>query len=158
MEIHIHGLVLPLVLGEYPELYLTSLENEQIRKNILNTKGMNKKIYVNIDEYENAQPENIKEILKQIRRTVKTAAPNAIEQISYGMPSFRVNKTLVYYAAFKNHIGFFPTPEGIDAFKEELKPFSVSKGTIRFHLEKPIPYDLISKIVKKRVEQDAKAK
>jgi uncharacterized protein YdhG (YjbR/CyaY superfamily) len=108
---------------------------------------------VNIDEYISNFPENIQEKLKNIRRVIKEAAPQAQEAISYGMPAFKLNGNLVYFAAFKDHIGFFPTSSGVSAFKKELLPYGTSKGTIRFPLDKPIPFELIKKIVKFRINE-----
>jgi uncharacterized protein YdhG (YjbR/CyaY superfamily) len=107
----------------------------------------------NIDEYIANFPENIQEKLKNIRRIIEEAAPQAQEAISYGMPAFKLNGNLVYFAAFKDHIGFFPTSSGVRAFKKELSPYGTSKGTIRFPLEKPIPFELIKKIVEFRVNE-----
>ena len=109
---------------------------------------------LNIDAYNTLFPEEIQTILNQIRNTVKDAAPLAVETISYAMPSFKQNgKTLVYYAAFKKHIGFYALPSGNEAFKKELLPYKTGKGSIRFPLNKPIPFGLISKIVKFRVKE-----
>lgn len=111
----------------------------------------------NIDSYIALFPKEIQIILNQIRGTIKESVPFAEEKISYGMPSFRKNgKTLVYFAAFKNHIGFFALPSGNTAFKEELKLYKTGKGSIQFPLNKPIPYGLISKIVKFRLEEVSK--
>jgi uncharacterized protein YdhG (YjbR/CyaY superfamily) len=107
----------------------------------------------NIDEYISGFPEDIRQKLEKIRQVIKEAAPGAREAISYGMPALRLNGTLVYFAAFKDHIGFFPTSSGIDAFKRELSTYSTSKGTIRFPLDKPIPFDLIKKIAAFRVQE-----
>lgn len=108
----------------------------------------------NINEYIATFPEEIRQILEQIRQTIRKAAPDAEETISYQMPAFRQKRILVYFAAFKNHIGFFPTPGGIEAFKNELPDFEVSKGTIKLPLDKPIPYELISRIVAFRVKEN----
>jgi uncharacterized protein YdhG (YjbR/CyaY superfamily) len=108
----------------------------------------------NIDEYiASFGEEGIQDKLKQIRQVIKEAAPEAQEAISYGMPAFKLNGTLVYFAAFKDHIGFFPTASGVSAFKKELSLYDTSKGTIRFPLNKPIPYELIKKIVTFRVNE-----
>ncbi|WP_066307091.1 iron chaperone [Bacillus sp. FJAT-29814] len=107
-----------------------------------------------IDEYILEYPKEVQEILKTIRRVIKEAAPNAVEKISYQMPTFVLNGNLVHFAAFKNHIGFYPTPSGINAFKQELTGYKTSKGAIQFPLEKPIPYELISQIVKFRVAEN----
>jgi uncharacterized protein YdhG (YjbR/CyaY superfamily) len=107
-----------------------------------------------IDEYISAFPEDIQEKLQNIRLTIREAAPDAEETISFQMPAFRQNGILVYFAAFKNHISFFPTSSGIEKFKMDLAAYEGSKGTVKFPLDKPIPYDLISRIVKFRVEEN----
>jgi uncharacterized protein YdhG (YjbR/CyaY superfamily) len=114
---------------------------------------MDNKRYKNIDEYIADFPKDIQEKLESIRQTIKKAAPQAQEAISYGMPAFKLNGNLVYFAAFKNHIGFFPAPSGIEAFKEDLAIYQTSKGTIQFPLDKPIPFELITRIVKFRVKE-----
>jgi uncharacterized protein YdhG (YjbR/CyaY superfamily) len=108
----------------------------------------------NIDEYIAGFPPEIQDILEKIRTTVGTAAPGAEETISYQMPTFRLKGNLVHFAAFKNHIGFYPTPTGTEEFKKELSVYEGGKGSIRFPLDKPIPYDLISQIVKFRVKEN----
>jgi uncharacterized protein YdhG (YjbR/CyaY superfamily) len=110
--------------------------------------------YKNIDEYISGFPRNIQAILEELRRVIKDTAPEAKESISYGMPAFKLNGPLVYFAAFKNHIGFFPTPSGVSEFAKELAPYETSKGTIRFPLDKPIPFDLVKKIVTFRVNKN----
>ena len=107
-----------------------------------------------IDEYISLFPKNIQEILEKIRHTIKKSAPQAEETISYQMPAFKLNGNLVYFAAFKDHIGFFPTSSGVAAFKKELSKYATSKGTIRFPLDKPIPFDLVRKIVQFRVQEN----
>ncbi|MFX0012021.1 MAG: iron chaperone, partial [Candidatus Hermodarchaeota archaeon] len=99
-----------------------------------------------IDEYISKFPENVQEILQNLRKTISKSAPEAREAISYQIPTFKLNGNLVHFAAYKNHIGFYPTPSGIEAFKNELTSYKVSKGTIQFPLNKPIPFDLIQKI------------
>jgi len=108
----------------------------------------------NIDEYIMAFPEDSQKYLRQIRETVKKAAPEAEEVISYGMPSFRLNGRLLYFAAFKKHIGFYPMATGVNAFKSMLTGYKWAKGSIQFPLDKPIPHELISNIVKFRVEEN----
>ena len=107
-----------------------------------------------VDEYLSAFPKNIRDILKELRQTIKQAAPQAEEVISYNIPAFKLNGMLVYYAAYKEHIGFYPTPSGIEAFKKELSRYEGAKGSVQFPLDKPIPFDLISKIVKFRVKKN----
>lgn len=107
-----------------------------------------------IDEHIQSFPKEIQIILKKIRAVIKISAPMAEETVSYNIPTFDMNgKHLVHFAGFKNHIGFFPTPSAIIAFKKELVGYKTSKGTIQFSLDKPIPYDLIEKIVKFRVNE-----
>jgi uncharacterized protein YdhG (YjbR/CyaY superfamily) len=116
----------------------------------------NKIPFHTIDEYIMQFSPEVQEILKMLRRVIKESAPNATEKISYQMPTFFLHKNLVHFAACKNHIGFYPTPSGIKAFKEELSGYKGSKGSIQFPLNKPIPYELISKIVKYRVAENMK--
>jgi uncharacterized protein YdhG (YjbR/CyaY superfamily) len=111
-----------------------------------------------IDEYIATFPESIQEILEKIRQTIKESAPQSQEAISYRIPTFKLNGNLVHFAAFKDHIGFFPTSSGVDAFQKELSGYETSKGTIRFPLDKPIPFDLIRKIVKFRVKENLERK
>ena len=111
-----------------------------------------------IDEYIAAFPKNIQNILEELRQVIMDSAPNAEEAISYQMPTFKLNGNLVWFAAFKKHIGFYPKPSAIEAFRKELTDYEVSKGTIRFPLEKPIPFDLVRKIVKYRVRQNLEKK
>mgnify|MGYP006269424957 CR=1 FL=1 len=92
-----------------------------------------------IDEYIAAFPKQIQDILQKLRQTIKESAPQAQEAISYQIPTFKLNANLVHFAAFKDHIGFFPTSSGVAAFKKELSEYETSKGTIRFPLDKPIP-------------------
>ncbi len=103
-----------------------------------------------IDEYIRAYPQDIRDLLQKLRRTIADAAPGAQEVISYGMPAFRLRKILVYFAAHKNRIGFYPTASGIQKFSEELSAFKFSKGAVQFPYEKPIPFDLVTRIVKFR--------
>ena len=115
----------------------------------------------NINEYIQSFPEEIQKLLEQLRTTIRKAAPKAEEVISYAMPAFKQNGVLVYFAAYKNHIGFYPTPAGIEAFKDELSKYKNSKGAVQFQIDKPLPISLITKIVKFRAVQDgekAKAK
>ena len=107
-----------------------------------------------IDEFIAGYPENVKKILKKIRATIRKAAPQAKETINYGIPTFTLNGNLVHFSAFKKHIGFYPTPSGIEKFKRELSAYERAKGSVKFPLDKPIPYDLITKIVKFRVKEN----
>jgi uncharacterized protein YdhG (YjbR/CyaY superfamily) len=115
----------------------------------------------NIDEYIAAFPRDIQERLEKIRVTIQKAAPGAEEKISYRMPAFALKGNLVYFAAFKNHIGFYPTPSATVQYKKELSAYEGGKGSVRFPLDRPLPLGLISKIVKSRVKENlekAKAK
>ena len=107
-----------------------------------------------VDEYIAGFPKDVQEILERVRRTIREAAPDAQEKISYQMPTFTLKGNLVHFAAFKNHIGFYPIPSGIEEFKEELSVYEQGKGSVQFPLAKPIPYDLISRIVKFRVKEN----
>ena len=107
-----------------------------------------------VDEYLSALPANTKAILKEMRKTIKQAAPQAEELISYNMPAFRLNGMLVYYAAYKEHIGFYPVSSAIKAFQKELSDYKTSKGTIQFPIDRPLPFGLITKIVKFRVKEN----
>lgn len=117
---------------------------------------MEKKQYKNIDEYIKTFPAEIQGILEKMRQTIHMAAPDAVETISYRMPAFKLNGFLVFFAAFKKHIGFYPTSSGIEKFKKELSPYKWAKGSIQFPLNKPIPFDLIRKIVLFRVRENLK--
>lgn len=108
----------------------------------------------NIDEYIAGFPRDIQEILEKMRKTIRDAAPDAEEAIKYQIPTFTLKGNLVHFAAFKHHIGFYPAPRGIEEFKEELSAYEGAKGTVRFPLDKPVPFDLISKIVKFRVKDN----
>ena len=114
----------------------------------------------NVDEYIRSFPEDIQALLSKIRETIKEKAPEAVEEISYGMPAYRANKKpLVYFSAFKNHIGFYATPTGHTQFADELSIYKQGKGSVQFPLNKPIPYDLIGRIVEFRLkENENKAK
>ena len=111
-----------------------------------------------IDEYHAAQPPEIRETLEKLRQAIKQAAPSATETISYGMPAFRANKILVYYAINKKHIGFYPTPNPIVHFKNELEKYPTSKGAVQFPLDQPLPLPLIQEMVTFRFNEDAKEK
>lgn len=112
--------------------------------------------FASIDEYIEAFPPEIQAILQQIRATIKAAAPDATEKISYQMPTFYLKGNLVHFAAFKNHIGFYPTPSGIEAFKQEIARCESGKGSIRFPIDEPMPLDLIDRMVRLRVEENLK--
>jgi uncharacterized protein YdhG (YjbR/CyaY superfamily) len=104
-----------------------------------------------IDEYISGFPEDIKKILEELRSTIRKAAPGASETISYQMPTFTLKGNLVHFAAFKNHIGFYPVPSGIEAFQTELARYQQGKGSVQFPIGEPLPLDLIAQIVKFRV-------
>ena len=111
-----------------------------------------------IDGYIASFPEETRKILEKVRVTIRKAAPDAEERINYGIPTFTLNGNLVHFAAFRNHIGFYPTPSGIKAFSKELSVYESAKGSVKFPIDMPIPYDLISKIVKFRVKENKVAK
>ena len=106
-----------------------------------------------IDEYIAGFPEDIRQILERVRATIKKAAPDAVETISYKVPTFNLNgRYLIYFAAYKKHIGVYPTPAGEMEFKEEMSAYESGKGTLKFPLDKPIPFELITKVVKFRAK------
>ncbi len=115
----------------------------------------------NIDEYMAGFPNEVREILEKIRMTIREVAPDADETIKYGIPTFTLKGNLVHFAAYKKHIGFYPTPSGIEEFKIELSAYEGAKGSVKFPIDKTIPYELIRKIVAFRVKENlerAKAK
>lgn len=109
---------------------------------------------MNVDAYIADFPESTQALLQQIRSILKQAAPDAEEAISYGLPTLKLNGNLVHFGAFKNHIGFYPAPRGLEAFKEELAGYKGAKGSVQFPLDQPLPLDLISKITKYRLAQN----
>lgn len=109
-----------------------------------------------IDEYIATFPKDIQNILAELRATIKAAAPDAEEKISYQMPTFALKGNLVYFAVAKNHIGFYPTPSAIQAFEHELSRYKGAKGSVQFPINEPLPLKLISKIVKFRVAENLK--
>jgi uncharacterized protein YdhG (YjbR/CyaY superfamily) len=111
----------------------------------------------NIDEYITGFPPDVQKILQKIRTTIHEAAPEATEKISYQMPTFFLKGNLVHFAGFKEHIGFYPVPTGIEKFKKELSVYKQGKGSVQFPLDQPMPYDLITKIVKFRVKENLAA-
>ncbi len=111
-----------------------------------------KRPFKTIDEYIRTFPKDVQTILEKMRKTIREAAPGAVETISYQMPTFKLNgKGLVYFAAFKNHIGFYPIPSGVEAFEKELSPYKQGKGSVQFPIDQPVPYDLVRRIVTFRV-------
>lgn len=107
-----------------------------------------------IDAYLATQPDNVRALLQQLRTTIRKAAPGAREVISYRMPAFKQNGILVYFAGYKNHIGFYPTASGIAAFRKEFKNYKWSKGAVQFPLDQPLPLKLVEQIVKFKVKED----
>lgn len=107
-----------------------------------------------IDAFIAKYPKDVQMILNKIRETIRNAAPGAEETINYGIPTFILNGNLVHFSAFKTHIGFYPMPSGIEKFKKELSKYEGAKGSVKFPLDKPIPYVLIEKIVKFRVKEN----
>jgi uncharacterized protein YdhG (YjbR/CyaY superfamily) len=112
----------------------------------------------NIDEYIAQFPPKIKSRLKQMRETIQKAAPKAEEAMSYAIPTFKLNGNLVHFAAFKNHIGFYPAPQGLEEFKKDLAKFKGAKGSVQFPHDEPLPLSLVTKIVKFRVKQNQEKK
>ncbi len=115
--------------------------------------------FKNIDQYIKAFPKDVQNILQKVRQTIRMAAPEAMESISYQLPTFKLNgKNLVHFASWKDHIGFYPTPSAIKAFKKELSQYKWAKGTVQFPIDKPVPYVLIEKIVIFRIKELGKEK
>ena len=114
---------------------------------------MKSRVPEDIDEYIEGFPNNVQKILQKIRKTIQKAAPDATEAISYAIPTFKLNGNLIHFAAYKNHIGLYPAPRGVDEFKNDMARYEGGKGTARFPLDEPIPYDLITRIVKYRVKK-----
>jgi uncharacterized protein YdhG (YjbR/CyaY superfamily) len=110
--------------------------------------------FKNIDDYISSFPAETQKLLEQIRAEIKKTAPDAKETINYGIPTFTLNGNLVHFAAFRNHIGFYPAPSGIAAFREELSVYENAKGSVKFPIDKPMPFDLIRKIVQFRVGEN----
>lgn len=117
-----------------------------------------RKQFQTIDEYIATFTENVQDILQEIRKVIQEAAPEAEEAISYGMPTFKLNGNLVHFAAYDKHIGFYPAPSGIEAFKDELSPYKGGKGSVQFPIDKPLPLDLVEKIVIFRVKENLNKK
>ena len=110
--------------------------------------------FLTIDDYIQRFPAHIQKILAELRLSIRLAAPQAIEKISYQMPTFYLHGNLVHFAAFKSHIGFYPTPSGISGFREELQKYKTSKGAVQFPLGQPLPLELVKKIVAFRVTEN----
>lgn len=116
---------------------------------------MAKTNFKSIEEYIKTFPAEIQKILQQVRETIKKAAPEAEETINYQIPTFKLNGNLVHFAAFKNHIGFYPAPSGQKAFEKELSVYKSGKGSVQFPLDKPMPLALIKRIVQYRVKENS---
>jgi uncharacterized protein YdhG (YjbR/CyaY superfamily) len=126
-----------------------SKKNKEVKNGHSTPRARNAEVSAFIGKY----PPDVRKILVKIRETIRKAAPQAQETISYMMPAYRLGGNLVYFSGFKDHISFFPTSSGISAFKKELSCYKTSKGTVRFELNKSVPYGLISRIVKYRVKE-----
>ena len=111
-----------------------------------------------MDEYISSFPDDVQRILNELRQTIKDAAPEAEETINYQIPTFTLNGNLVHFAAFPNHIGFYPTPSGMEAFKEELSGYTRAKGSVQFPIDEPLPLPLIHRIVEYRVKENLERK
>jgi uncharacterized protein YdhG (YjbR/CyaY superfamily) len=114
--------------------------------------------FSSVNKYISGFPEETQQLLETLRQTIKAVAPEAEEVISYSMPSFRMSGMLVWYAAFSKHIDFYPKPSGIEAFRDELSGYERTKRSVRFNLNEPIPFDLIGRIVKFRVQENIEKK
>lgn len=117
-----------------------------------------RKQFKTMDEYSDTFPDNVKRILSELRQTIKEVAPDAEETINYQIPTFTLNGNLVHFAAFENHIGFYPTPSGMEAFKEELSRYKGAKGSVQFPIDEPLPLPLIRRIVEYRVKENLERK
>ena len=111
-----------------------------------------------VEEYIESFPDNVRQKLRELRNIIRSILPEAREVFSYGIPTYDIHGHVVHFAGYKNHIGFYPAPSGIDNFTEQLAPYKFSKGTIRFPLDKPLPTELIIAMVKFRKEEDARKK
>ena len=116
--------------------------------------AMTKQTFRNIDEYFSQYPKDIQKKLQELRQTILKAAPGATESISYQMPAYNLNGPLVYFGAWKNHIGLYPTPSGMEEFSKELAPYATGKGSAQFPIDQPLPLGLITKIVKFRLKEN----
>jgi uncharacterized protein YdhG (YjbR/CyaY superfamily) len=108
---------------------------------------------VTIDQYIGTFPPQVREILERLREIIHEEAPEAEEAIHYGIPTFRLKRNLVHFTAFRHHIGFYPTPSAIEAFRKELSPYVLGRGSVRFPLDQPVPYNLVRRIVSYRVKE-----
>ena len=114
--------------------------------------------FTTIDEYINTFPEDVQRVLHELRQTIREAAPEAQETINYQIPTFTLNGNLVHFAGFENHIVFYPTPSGMEAFKEELSGYKSAKGSVQFPIDEPLPLPLIHRIVEYRVKENMERK
>ncbi len=119
---------------------------------------MKSQVFATIDAYIMSRPPGVRGRLREIRRLVAKLVPDAVEKVSYQMPTFYLNGNLVHFAAHAGHIGFYPTPSGIERFKAELAKYKSSKGAVQFPLEEPLPLDLIARIVRFRAEENRSKK
>ena len=117
-----------------------------------------KRQFKSMDEYINSFPAGVQRILNELRQTIKEVAPEAEETINYAIPTFTLHGNLVHFAAFENHIGFYPTPSGMEAFKKELSSYKGAKGSVQFPTDQPLPLPLIRRIVEFRVKENLKRK
>ena len=116
------------------------------------------KQFKTMDEYINTFPDDVQRILNELRQAIKETAPEAQETINYQIPTFTLNGNLVHFAAFKDHIGFYPTPSGMEAFKKELASYKGAKGSVQFPIDQPLPLPLIRRIVEYRVKENSERK
>jgi uncharacterized protein YdhG (YjbR/CyaY superfamily) len=114
--------------------------------------------YTSIDQCIQTFPKEVQVLLEKVRKTIHEAAPDATEAIAYGIPTFKLNGNLVHFCGYKHHIGFYPAPSGIKKFQSELAQYESGKGSLKFPIDKPIPYDLITKVVKFRVKENTAKK
>ena len=110
-----------------------------------------------IDDYIERFPSDVQKILQKIRKTIQKAAPDAVEAISYQIPTFRLNGNLIHFAAYQHHIGLYPRPRDVKEFEKEIARYEGGKGTLQFPLDEPVPYDLITRITKYRVQKNVEA-
>ena len=122
------------------------------------TSGTSGNHFKTIDDYIAEFPKNVRDVLEELRRVIRESAPDAKEAMRYGIPTFRLNGNLVHFAAFKDHIGFYPTPSAINAFNKELSRYKLAKGTVQFPIDEPVPFELVREIVSYRVKENSEMK
>ena len=122
------------------------------------TMAASRRRFKTMDEYIDTFPEDVRRILNELRQTIKEVVPDAEETINYQIPTFTLNGNLVHFAAFENHIGFYPTPSGMEAFKKELSGYKSAKGSVQFPINEPLPLPLIRRIVEYRVKENLERK